>query len=92
MCGWPGKQMLAMPPLAPSAIVFVKQGLAALTFDGLAETFWWQALIGQNTLETTGRSAVVVQVTLGAGGGVGAYAGSHSGRRHRRSPHWWCGL
>ncbi|HLQ18543.1 MAG TPA: hypothetical protein VK146_06140, partial [Tabrizicola sp.] len=59
MRGWPGTQVLAMPPLSPSAVVFVSLALAALTFDGLAETFWWQALIGENPLEPTGRSAVM---------------------------------
>jgi hypothetical protein len=65
MRGWPGTQVLAMPPLASSAVVFVSLALAALTFDGLAETFWWQALTGENPLEPTGRSAVTVQNTLG---------------------------
>lgn len=65
MRGWPGTQVLAMPPLSPSAVVFVSLALAALTFDGLAETFWWQALIGENPLEPTGRSAVMGQNTLG---------------------------
>lgn len=65
MGGWPGTQVLAMPPLPPSAMVFVSLALAALTFDGLAETFWWQALIGQNPLEPMGRSAVVWQNTVG---------------------------
>jgi hypothetical protein len=65
MRGWPGTQVLAMPPLTPSAVVFVSLALAALTFDGLNETFWWQALIGQNPLEPVGRSAVVWQNTGG---------------------------
>lgn len=65
MRGWPGTQVLAMPPLSPSAVVFVSLALAALTFDGLVETFWWQALIGQNPLEPTGRSTVVWPNTVG---------------------------
>lgn len=65
MRGWPGTQVLSMPPLTPSAVVFVSLALAALTFDGLAETFWWQALIGENPLEPTGRSAVVWQNSVG---------------------------
>ncbi len=65
MRGWPGTQVLAMAPLSPSAVVFVSLALAALTFDGLAETFWWQALIGENPLEPTGRSAVMWQNTVG---------------------------
>ena len=65
MRGWPGSQVLAMPPLSASAVVFVSLALAALTFDGLAETFWWQALIGENPLEPTGRSAVMWVNTAG---------------------------
>ena len=65
MRGWPGTQVLAMPPLTPSAVVFVSLALAALTFDGLSETFWWQALIGENPLEPTGRSAVMWENTGG---------------------------
>lgn len=65
MAGWPGAQVLRMPPLTLSQIVFVALALAALTFDGLVETFWWQALIGENPLEPTGRSAVVWTNTAG---------------------------
>ncbi|WP_022703664.1 hypothetical protein [Pseudorhodobacter ferrugineus] len=57
--GWPGTQVLAMPPLSPSAIGFVTLALAGLTFDGLRETFWYMAVIGENPLEFTGRSAVI---------------------------------
>ena len=65
MRGWPGTQVLAMPPLSPSAVVFVSLALAALTFDGLVETFWWQGLIGENPLEPTGHSAVMWENTGG---------------------------
>jgi hypothetical protein len=65
MRGWPGTQVLRMPPLSPSAVIFVSLALAALTFDGLMETFWWQALIGENPLEPRGRSAVMVENTVG---------------------------
>lgn len=65
MLGWPGAQVLRMAPLGPSAIAFVTMALAALTFDGLAETFWWLGLIGENPLEPTGRSAVMGVNTLG---------------------------
>jgi hypothetical protein len=71
MAGWPGAQVLAMPPLSRSAIVFVSLALAALTFDGLVETFWWQGLIGQNPLEPVGRSAVQGVNTAGL---VGVWA------------------
>ena len=65
MAGWPGAQVLTLPPLAPSATIFVTLALAALTFDGLAETFWWQGLIGENPLEPTGRSGVMLENTVG---------------------------
>ena len=56
--GWPGAQVLAMKPLGTSEMAFVTLALAALTFDGLSETFFWLGLIGENPLEFTGRSAV----------------------------------
>ncbi len=59
MAGWPGTQVLAMPALSRSGIAFVTLALAVLTFDGLVETFWWMALVGENPLEFTGRSAVL---------------------------------
>lgn len=63
--GLPGAQIVAMPPLPPSAIAFLTLALAALTFDGLIETFFWMSLIGENPLEFTGRSAVQGVNTLG---------------------------
>jgi hypothetical protein len=63
--GWPGTQVLDMAPLSPSAIAFVTLALAGLTFDGLHVTFWWLALVGENPLEFTGRSAVQGVNTLG---------------------------
>lgn len=65
MLGWPGAQVLRMPPLTASEIALVTMALAALTFDGLAETFWWQGLIGENPLEPSGRSGVMWDNTLG---------------------------
>lgn len=61
----PGARILAMPPLPPSGVAFVVVCLAAVSFDGLAETFRWLALIGVNPLEFPGRSAVVGANTLG---------------------------
>ncbi len=65
MAGWPGAQILTMPPLTPSAVVFLTLALAGLTFDGLHETFFWLGLIGENPLEFSGRSAVQGVNTLG---------------------------
>ncbi|MCB6177088.1 hypothetical protein LHP98_02960 [Rhodobacter sp. Har01] len=65
MAGPPGAQVLGMAPLSRSEVAFVCLALSALTFDGLHETFWWVALIGENPLEPTGRSAVVWANTAG---------------------------
>ena len=65
MAGWPGTQVLTMAPLGASQVAFVTLALAALTFDGLRETFWWLALVGENPLEFSGRSAVVAENTIG---------------------------
>lgn len=65
MLGWPGAQVLRMQALGRSEIALVTMALAALTFDGLAETFWWQAIIGENPLEPTGRSGVMWDNSLG---------------------------
>lgn len=56
--GFPAAQVLRMPALSTSEVAFVTLALAGLTFDGLSETFFWLALVGENPLEFTGRSAV----------------------------------
>jgi len=58
LIGLPGAQIPGLPPLTRSEIAFLTLILAILTFDGLMETFFWLALIGENPLEFTGRSAV----------------------------------
>jgi hypothetical protein len=63
--GWPGTQILGLAPLSASAVAFVTLALAGLSFDGLSATFWWLALIGENPLEFTGRSAVTGVNTAG---------------------------
>ncbi len=65
MAGWPGTQVLRLAPLPPSGIAFVTLALAVLTFDGLSATYWWLALVGENPLEFTGRSAVTAENTFG---------------------------
>lgn len=93
--GLPGTQILRLPPLTPSAVIFVTLALAGLTFDGLMETFFWMALIGENPLEFTGRSAVQGVNTLGmlavwaltAGSILGALALGRRLGRHT-GPFW----
>lgn len=63
--GWPGAQVLRMPPFTLSQIAFVAVALGALSFEGLSETFFWLGLIGQNPLEFAGRSAVMGVNTVG---------------------------
>lgn len=50
-------------PLAGA--VFMVALLAAGSFDGLNETFWWLATLGLNPLEFPGRSAVVLPTLAG---------------------------
>jgi hypothetical protein len=76
MAGLPGTQVLAMPPLGASGAAFVTLALAAVTFDGLSETFWWLARIGVNPLEFPGRSAVQGVNTLGLLAAWGLVSGS----------------
>jgi hypothetical protein len=59
MLGVPGRALADLAPLPPSGILFVLLTLAAVSFDGLSETFWWLGLNGINPLEFPGRSAVM---------------------------------
>ncbi len=65
MAGWPGAQVLRVAPMTASGVAFITLALSVLTFDGLSTTFWWLALVGENPLEFTGRSAVQVENTAG---------------------------
>ncbi|QGX99989.1 hypothetical protein EI983_17620 [Roseovarius faecimaris] len=47
--------------------IFALTLLAAGSFDGLKETFWWLGLIGVNPLEFPGRSAVIGSSLIGLG-------------------------
>ncbi len=56
--GMPGWQAVTEAPLDTSRAVFCLLLLAAGSFDGLNETFWWLDQLGINPLEFPGRSAV----------------------------------
>lgn len=61
--GGPGWRLLE--PQQAGAGAFALTLLAAGSFDGLNETFWWLGLIGVNPLEFPGRSAVAGQTLAG---------------------------
>lgn len=65
LAGLPGTQVLTLPPLGPGGFAFVTLVLAAVSFDGLSESFLWLANLGLNPLEFPGRSAVVTANSLG---------------------------
>lgn len=63
--GLPGWVALKQMPLDSSRAIFCLVILAAGSFDGLHETFWWLAKIGINPLEFPGRSAVIWTTSIG---------------------------
>jgi len=63
--GWPGARLARAAVLPTSGWLFVIMTISAVTFDGLAGTFWWLAQIGVNPLEFPGRSAVDAENTFG---------------------------
>ena len=66
--GLPGWQLAGAPRQALA--VFALTALAAGSFDGLNETFWWLGLIGVNPLEFPGRSAVTAETIGGMLGAI----------------------
>jgi len=68
--GLPGWQLLQQRAYDLSHATFVLVILAAGSFDGLYETFWWLAAIGVNPLEYPGRTALVVPTLIGLYGGI----------------------
>ena len=61
----PGAALAARAVLPWSGVVFVLLTLSTVSYDGWARTFTWLAAIGVNPLEFPGRSALVMQNTLG---------------------------
>ena len=62
---WPGAKIFAAPAPSPTAALFVLTALSTVSFDGLNKTFWWLDLIGINPLDFPGRSAVMLDNTIG---------------------------
>jgi len=63
--GFPGWQVFEGPKCDLSHAAFVLVLLAAGSFDGLHETFWWLARLGVNPLEYPGRSTMILSTTIG---------------------------
>lgn len=63
--GLPGWALALTGPHALGLGVFALTLLAAGSFDGLKESFWWMGMIGVNPLEFPGRSAVIASSLVG---------------------------
>lgn len=61
----PGSRLFNLPAMPLSGVLFVLLTLSAVSFDGLAKTFWWLDQGGINPLEFPGRSAVGTLNSLG---------------------------
>jgi hypothetical protein len=61
----PGAKAVGAGPLPVSGVLFLLLALSTVSYDGLMRTFFWLGLIGVNPLEFPGRSAVLVENTLG---------------------------
>ena len=68
--GLPGWQLLQHRDYDLSHAAFVVIILAAGSFDGLYETFWWLAKIGVNPLEYPGRTALIMPTLMGHYGSI----------------------
>ncbi len=61
----PGARLAEQDPLTVAGTAFLLLALASVSFDGFMRTFSWLALVGINPLEFPGRSAVMVENTVG---------------------------
>lgn len=68
--GLPGWQIIHGSEFNLSQAAFTLVLLAAGSFDGLYETFWWLGKLGVNPLEYPGRSAMIWKTTLGYYGAI----------------------
>jgi len=72
----PGAGLVKGPVPTLSGAIFILCALATVTFDGMSETWAWLAWLEINPLEFPGRSAVVVQNSLGLAGAGLALTGA----------------
>ncbi len=61
----PGRSLIELPALPISGVLFVILTLSTVSFDGFSKTFSWLGFIEVNPLEFPGRSAVVLDNTIG---------------------------
>lgn len=71
---WPGQSLVNAPEPSVSEAAFILLVLAAVSFDGLSQTFLWVGHLGLNPLEFPGRSAVIIPNTLGLAAMAGLLA------------------
>ena len=73
----PGSRLFNLPAMPLSGVLFVLLTLSAVSFDGLAKTFWWLDQGGINPLEFPGRSAVMELNSIGLFGTWAALAAAY---------------
>lgn len=61
----PGQRLLDVGALPLSGTVFILLALSSVSFDGFSRTFFWLDLIGENPLESPGRTALINVNSLG---------------------------
>ena len=65
--GLPGHGLLWNKSVNYAEAVFILLALATVSFDGFSQTFFWVDSLGLNPLEFPGRSAVILDNTVGLG-------------------------
>ena len=62
---WPGSAIQSQTTLSTSAVLFIVMMIAGVSFDGLARTFFWMSILGENPLEHPGRTVLMFRNTIG---------------------------
>lgn len=71
----PGAGAVEAKPLPITGALFLLLALSTVSYDGLMRTFFWLGLLGVNPLEFPGRSALMLENTLGLLGAFAVLAG-----------------
>jgi hypothetical protein len=61
----PAAGLIGAGRLMPGGVAFILLALSSVSFDGLRNTFFWLQKIGINPLEFPGRSAVILETSVG---------------------------